>query len=949
MPFPSGPSYPAYANYMIVFADEEEYNNAIMFAGGSIIDMCPANAATVFGMPWPQPAIEIGITPKYMYVIGSPWYILDEPGSQVMHPGPSGVYLSPSVDYVIVPGQAGVPASIWPAGPDMVLSWSGIISRGSGVQGDPEAINGIIAERMFINGFEFAPNAEGGTNNNLQCCRDASRVIDGTGYAIRQGTNTTASYQLAEFGAAASTSSWERIYIRLRTIDTDTPVQIYQSANSISSGNGSALWLNNDILELWDVAATLTHVNIIGSSTIPLVLNKWHQIDILLEQSPAASIGPPSAARFRLYIDKVLAIDGLALTGGIFPGFSQAGVNHQQSTFGIINSPANTWEFDLDDWICAVLPDTEAGLDFLMGSHIRKLYIEDFGVGMSGWAGQYDSMNQMINPTDVSVGSKLTSSTPSARLEGLTDEGLDLDFTGINFGPVAALLAIHGFHGGVQDSKLGYSINGAISALVIANLSSLTFAKMMYRPSGMTLPDIISPFNLIFDKSTGIDLATINAFQAIVEYIGTWGLEDDPMGIEIPPAVIHNCHYANSIWGFAGPIPDGPVDAIGGTYVGNDTFQSIDLPSPCHFLWIRPIGVAVAPMIWFGANLGGHFGGTDTIRPESLVRMRMDINGQVKFTVVGTDNHTNANGVTYQYIAFCDPGMRFNLCGAYCHSNLLATAANPLIDADFEADGGFIQTELQANTSNESLAYKGPGHGGDTALTLQGGALANFGSFAAGILNTRVDSHLVNSEQGSYSLWRTTDSNGGVMCQILSYIGNGVSPRVIPLTPISERFPLFALVMPAAAIAIYRDPSHTGTTSTTTGGAANAASGITAGGVDTITVGSSLNVNGVVYEVFVIPGDADGWTNGGYHPPNGPPSPGPFPKPPTTPSDIGITGSGGIVFGGDTATLLLKDKSGIYTLIKDKTQDTLYDRQTLQTNVDVKIPNPIAKTGFIGG
>lgn len=46
-------------------------------------------------------------------------------------------------------------------------------------------------------------------------------------------------------------------------------------------------------------------------------------------------------------------------------------------------------------------------------------------------------------------------------------------------------------------------------------------------------------------------------------------------------------------------------------------------------------------------------------------------------------------------------------------------------------------------------------------------------------------------------------------------------------------------------------------------------------------------------------------------------------------------------------TVLFADASGIYTLVPGKTTDTLYDRTG--TTTEVKIPNPFAKTGFIGG
>jgi len=49
-----------------------------------------------------------------------------------------------------------------------------------------------------------------------------------------------------------------------------------------------------------------------------------------------------------------------------------------------------------------------------------------------------------------------------------------------------------------------------------------------------------------------------------------------------------------------------------------------------------------------------------------------------------------------------------------------------------------------------------------------------------------------------------------------------------------------------------------------------------------------------------------------------------------------------------TLAVLHPNTSGIYTLTLNKTNDTLYDRDTDDT-VDVKIPNPFVRTGYVGG
>jgi hypothetical protein len=49
--------------------------------------------------------------------------------------------------------------------------------------------------------------------------------------------------------------------------------------------------------------------------------------------------------------------------------------------------------------------------------------------------------------------------------------------------------------------------------------------------------------------------------------------------------------------------------------------------------------------------------------------------------------------------------------------------------------------------------------------------------------------------------------------------------------------------------------------------------------------------------------------------------------------------------------VLSADVSGIYTLVKDKTDDTLYKRIGFSVFIgteDFKIPDPFVKTGFVG-
>lgn len=62
---------------------------------------------------------------------------------------------------------------------------------------------------------------------------------------------------------------------------------------------------------------------------------------------------------------------------------------------------------------------------------------------------------------------------------------------------------------------------------------------------------------------------------------------------------------------------------------------------------------------------------------------------------------------------------------------------------------------------------------------------------------------------------------------------------------------------------------------------------------------------------------------------------------------VPVTFSGSAVLLG-SLTLLFEDTTGIYTFVNNKSNDTLYDGARDGTTNDVKIPDPFAKTGFIG-
>jgi hypothetical protein len=118
---------------------------------------------------------------------------------------------------------------------------------------------------------------------------------------------------------------------------------------------------------------------------------------------------------------------------------------------------------------------------------------------------------------------------------------------------------------------------------------------------------------------------------------------------------------------------------------------------------------------------------------------------------------------------------------------------------------------------------------------------------------------------------------------------------------------MFAIIQASNGAALQRDPSHTGTTSVALNPqTVNASTGIVSGGIDQITVGSTLNANGITYNVFVLPGSIDagnnGWSQNGEFEPVDPIVPVDWPgdgQSDVDPDDFEIPPGGGGT-GGDT-------------------------------------------------
>lgn len=944
-------AYNAYVNYQAFFSTPEKVAVAVSIMGGQTgIAIKPSDAAAMLGLDYPPPS---GPRPLDGLIICPP-YVL---GMNIPHPGPSGVILDGASDNFFVPRQT--PGSGMPPGDDMILSWSlSIICLGPEYStGDPGLI-APIPQRRWTMGFETPLLFEFRGAASAFIGRDASRVIDGIGGRIRNDTggysanlsNTTAT-------GLPSRQSWERFYLRIRRFGTADFI-LWRSGGSVGTSSGGMLRLFPDgTIQLLNVSTF--GVETLLTTTGALAIDTWYKIDILVQYATAVLNGG-----LRVYINNNFAAGAVVGTGGVGLGQNQ---NHSSSTFISITTP-HTWEFDVDDWHNAEIPniggiETLNSIDWLTGTHCKLVNVIS-GTAVN-WTGIPLSLNQARS--ELASGLSLTATIALSTINMNTNaiDYLNLeeqDLSGFVFGAACAAIITYAQQsaGGVGTGRLGYSLGGGGIVWQLVNPGGgISPLLHTYLPnSGSLVPYLIEPMTVNYEKKNSADSSTVNVLTAIVQYVGQWGLEDIPADVLSPGEflgpIIHNCIYPNTTWSRLGAPPDAPICVATGTYVGNGTNQIISSlthlisPQPFHFLIIRNT-VSGAPVVLNSTMFGPEItSGSSTLAGDIPLIGYDVLNATSYFVVNGNGPRVNQLGTTYQFFTIHDPSMRFIINGEYAHGQVAGLHGNAILDNLFTPEFAF----LFSGPSSGSLWTKGPSNPTLEVQNMGGSAVNNVLQFGTGQFVT--DNGILSSTNAvSYSFFRTSDGSNLTMIQITTYVGNGINPRVIPLTPTTNRFPLVAFVQKRGTpnqSTFYRDAFHAGVNSCAFNSGGNVANGIVGAGIDSISVGSSLNAVGGVYDVFVIVGTASGWLNGVYCGPNGV-APGDFwdPDPVELPPQVLSVGEGGLTIGGDASLTLLKDISGIYTLVPGKRNDTLYDRQTGQSSIDMEIPDPTFKTGYVGG
>lgn len=762
------------------------------------------------------------------------------------------------------------------------------------VDGEPTEIV-AIAKRKFMAGWESLNHSAGNADNtsvggsSSGGMVEASRHLDGMGWYASEGNGNSAVF--SQFGATASNKTWERLYFKLVTAPQAANERIWYGTGGGLSGVSLNMTPDRRIA-VHNVDAGGNEV-VLASSSTQFELGRWYRMDWLVEfKNPGGNI--------RVWFNRAIEINVIAPAG---VGLSLT-MNHTQSHIGAggIHVAADQFQCYYDDWVGAEWPTEDSqgrfvGLDWLNGSRVIAVPVTGFGTG-NNWLGDYRYANHFRVPATIPGSTGLTSSVSGDALRLVADTRALANTPG-SLGAVQFMVAVYGVQTVAGQGTLGWKYDGVIDlASQVTNVGGAAeggggnaWFRRWFQPSGLTEPIAnLDPFELHKVKASNANAATILAAVILVELIGAFGDEDvaedeDDVPTAIPARRgIHNSPYPDTPWARSTIPPISPVITHTGTYVGNDTVTQLTFRAPVGWLWIRPVlGAGEIGSLWFSSMVQGHIRGGQGASMALPVQAMIDPtfvpvdaeDEQEQRTVIqvsGNDQSTNQNTVVYQYVAFMDPGSRYHLNGAYSNRNNAFPAptgkVTPLAHPTFLPEYGFVQQESTGSGgSTFSRHAKGPGHAADAASKMDSAETAAALTFAAGQITTRaLVQGTTNEITWAYSLWRdddlSSDPNKHNVVRVFSYTGDGSATRSVSFGTSGKR-PVFAIITPHNATSYYRDPSHLTNNSNAMNGAAISTTAITGGGIDTIIVGSALNANGVIYEVFVLIGSATGG-NGGW-------------------------------------------------------------------------------------
>jgi hypothetical protein len=798
-----------------------------------------------------------------------------------------------------------------------------------------------IPKRRWIEGFEVGANGNNQANwenAGMRVSRDASRHVGGFGLSLRGANNTAVQLTETFFGAPIGFRTWTRLYLRIRATDPTSTVPFVSWFGDVSSGAGALLCITPDAkLALFNSDASSVRT-LIATSAAALPIwnglstnNAWQKIDVLIRFNPNELIGGSNVVNIttgacRVFVNGVQVINA---TGIAAQGLGQ-NQHHATTYVGVRGTNVNVAEMDLDDvfssdWPIDPTPSEQpsgpflTNKDWLQGTKIVAARWKANGTNHANWVGDGRLMLQLpmavlANPLN------LTSSISGAVAEADLDIDQVVSRDDKVTGVLSFMVCLTATNAGPTNGSAGYRLNGAGAVDTALTVPAQGVARTAHAIMKSLVDGTSSDFPAFTSltarhvKSADVNAATLVYLAAQLELAGTWGLEDyrtTENGTAGTPIFrrfmgLHNSPYPYSIYAKdadAAP-PNAGVVIVSGSYVGNGTGQDITFRLPPCFVFIRRADATVGGYRWWSSMGLAHQDFNDG-GFSMLARLDEDVTfvpglgadlqqQRYRMRLAGNDARLNANAITYQYTVFCDPGARYTLAGALAHLSTLSTNFdNNLINPSFLAEFGLFFPEAFSNgTTDEAYGFGLSTPNGTVYKLSTSAALAAALTVAAGKLTTQSALHSFSiSNVTPFLLWRRHDGNAdpgeASVMALISWVGDGSGARTISWSPASGKRPIFAVAFGSAANgAVWRDVAHTTTNSMLESGA-NSTTGITGGGIDSISVGSTLNGNGNTYTALVLIGDATagngGFGIGGEFIPveAAPPLDGPWPTSPT--------------------------------------------------------------------
>lgn len=325
------------------------------------------------------------------------------------------------------------------------------------------------------------------------------------------------------------------------------------------------------------------------------------------------------------------------------------------------------------------------------------------------------------------------------------------------------------------------------------------------------------------------------------------------------PAVVQNI-VVQVVGQPAAPLTGVSVKVATGTYVGNDTAQSIDIGAASgggagtfrpHWIFLSKDSASGKGIAWWDSMLFPEDWSKSTVRSAEITPTL------IGFDVIGPAAQTNASGVTYRWYAIEDDLRRCLFYGAAgVTSGTTFTLGTPLTayncpPATFVSRALWLHDEAYNAASSANGGYfRGSGHTGQNSSPLDAAQVTNAIRSLPGATweaGTRITQ---NQPQFSFTCW-ATDFAHTKLWAVTSYTGDGTNPRNV-FVDLGGGTPGWCLVVPHNDLAWVRVFSMPLNTSQQMDGGTSGTDEIRAFAPDQITVGGTLNTNGVIYEVLAI-------------------------------------------------------------------------------------------------